>query len=332
MKVSTRIYALLLAVVLIIGALPVTAFAQGSIVSGVAFVDASSLRLRAEANTSSKTLATAARGEVVVIVSRQGDWYKVIYNLQEGYMHSDYLTLKTAENVELGYGEIDGSSVNLRSGAGTSYKSVATASRGEKAYIIGVNDGWYKVIYGTSVCYVRSDYLTLTEIPYENAASKNAPLFFRGGKSTGVEPSADALRGDSGNSGTEKPEEKPVTPEDPTEPVTPDSGSSLSSVRGVKHGIAFVTGSGLRMRAEANTTSKTLASASKGEVVVVVSKHGDWYKVIYNQKTGYMHGDYLSVRTTENAELGYGRVSGSTVNLRSGSRHVEQVRHDRVPR
>lgn len=100
-------------------------------------------------------------------------------------MHQDYLKVLTRENAELGYGEVSGSGVNLRSGPSTTYGKVAVASSGEKCYILGLNNGWYKVIYNGSICYIRSDYLSLTEIPYENQASPNSPKFYRLGKSTG---------------------------------------------------------------------------------------------------------------------------------------------------
>jgi cell wall-associated NlpC family hydrolase len=45
--------------------------------------------------------------------------------------------------------------------------------------------------------YIRSDFVDLTEIPYENSASAKKPLFFKGGKSTGVIPSAHALNGNT---------------------------------------------------------------------------------------------------------------------------------------
>ena len=81
----------------------------------------------------------------------------------------------------------------------------ACGNKGDKAYIIGLNEGWFKVIYGEKICYIRSDYVDLTEIPYENAKSDNEPLFFKGGKSTGLTPSADALKGE--NAPEEKPQE-----------------------------------------------------------------------------------------------------------------------------
>ena len=135
-----------------------------------------------------------------MVISEQGEWYKVNYNNQIGYMHGDYLDVETKENVELGYGKINANKVNLRKGPGTSYDKVSQGNKGDKAYIIGVNNGWYKVIFGDDICYIRSDYLDLTEIPYENADSKNSPKFFRNGKSTGTKPSASALKGTTGSS------------------------------------------------------------------------------------------------------------------------------------
>ena len=203
MKISTRIISMALTLVLLIGTLAVPTFAaETDTMYGIGFVNTNGLRLRSEASTTSKTLDTAPKNDCVVIVAKVGDWYKVNYNLQEGYMYGSYLNVLTKENAELGYGKVTGSAVNLRSGPSTSRAIVSVASKDSKCYILGLNDGWYKVIYGSNICYIRSDFLELTEIPYENKDSANSPKFFRGGKSTGVLPSAAALNGTSSNSGS----------------------------------------------------------------------------------------------------------------------------------
>ena len=188
---------ILIAMALLCGSLCLTASAAGTQMYGIGFVNSTSLRLRGEPSTSSSILAVASTNECVVVIGQSGDWYRVNYNLQEGYMHKSYLDVLTRENAELGYGVVTGSGVNLRSGPGTGYRVVSTAAKGAKCYIIGLNEGWYKVIYSSNICYIRSDYLELTEIPYENQASPNSPKFFRRGKSTGTAPSASALNGTS---------------------------------------------------------------------------------------------------------------------------------------
>ena len=221
MKFSKRLFSAFLALVLLVSCFSITAAAKGDVKQGVAFTTGSSLRLRAKANTSSKVLDTAAKNEVVVVLSKTGKWYKVIYNLQEGYMHSDYLNVVKKENVELGYGVVNGTSVNMRKGPSTSYASVAKATTGDKAYIIGINNGWYKVLFQDSICYIRSDYMDLTEFPYENKDSAKSPLFFKGGKSTGVAVSAAALKAaqEAEKVETAKPEKEEVVEEPKKEEV-----------------------------------------------------------------------------------------------------------------
>lgn len=195
MKSLQRIVSLALAIFLFIGISAVSADAATTLKTGVAFVTADALRLRSGPSTATQTLAYAPQGDVVVLLGKTGDWYKVIYNLKEGYMHGSYLNVKTKENVELGWGRVCGSTVSVRSGPGTGYSRLTFADLNDKVYIIGFNEQWYKVIYGERIGYIRSDYVDLTEIPYENAASANKPKFFKGGYSTGVTPSASALNG-----------------------------------------------------------------------------------------------------------------------------------------
>ena len=197
MNFPRRILSTFLALILCVGSLSISAFAAGNVMHGIGFVNTNSLRVRAEANTNSKIVSTAPKNDCVVVIGKEGDWYKVNYNLQEGFMHSSYLDVLTRENAELGYGKVNGSSVNVRSGAGTGYRSVAVASKGSKCYILGINNGWYKVIYNNTIGYIRSDFVDLTEIPYENKASSNSPKFYRLGKSTGIAPSAAVLNGNT---------------------------------------------------------------------------------------------------------------------------------------
>lgn len=170
---------------------------DGTLTTHVATVAASSLRLRSGPSTTSATLDYAYDGEYVIITGKTGQWYHVSFDLTDGYMHQDYLNTYTAKNVELGYGEVNANKVNVRSGPGTSYARISQANSGEKAYIIGFNNQWYKVIYDDDIGYIRSDYLDLTEVPYENRSSSKEPLFFIDGKSTGIAPSAAALNGAS---------------------------------------------------------------------------------------------------------------------------------------
>ncbi|MBR6595274.1 MAG: SH3 domain-containing protein [Oscillospiraceae bacterium] len=330
MKFTRRVLSLVLAVVLLAGALPLSAQAKGPVMYGIGFTTGSDLRLRQQPSTSSKILDVSPKNEVVVVIGKTGDWYHVIYNMTEGYMHKNYVSVQTTQNAELGYGKVNGTEVNVRTGPGTNYSAVSQADKGDSVYILGISGGWYKVIYGEKICYIRSDYVDLTEIPYENEKSEKEPLFYEGGKSTGITPSPEALKGQGSTEEppeTTEPEvtepettEPPVTEPEVTEPEEDKTEKPAETVDdGLVDGIGFVTATSLILRSGPSTDSTVLGSAPKNDVVVILSKHGQWYKVIHNLKEGYMHGDYLTVQNPGNSELGYGKITGYGVNLRSGA-------------
>lgn len=201
MKRLTRTICILLVMFLFTSTITFGVSAKdGTLTTHIGTVEASALRLRSGPSTNSSTLAYASHGEYVVIYGKRGSWYQVSYNLTYGYMHESHLNTFTRKNVELGYGSVTANKVNVRSGPGLSYSALERANTGDQAYIIGFNNQWYKVIYNSHIGYIRSDYLNLTEIPYENNASTKKPLFFINGQSTGVTPSASALNG--GTNGT----------------------------------------------------------------------------------------------------------------------------------
>ena len=132
---------------------------------GVGTVNTDALRLRAEASTSSTILATASKGDTVVIMENAGNgWYKVNYNTIEGYMSGGYLNVAATANVTIGYGKVDvGNTVlNVRSGPGTGYSKVTSLSDGTVVSIVGISNGWYKITTSGGVTgYVSSEYMDI---------------------------------------------------------------------------------------------------------------------------------------------------------------------------
>ena len=88
-------------------------------------------------------------------------------------MSADYVAFKERENVELGYGKVNASSVNMRAKPSSDGDLIQQIPYGEKAYIIGLNCGWYKVKYNGNTGYIRSDLLELTEKPVYNSSSSS---------------------------------------------------------------------------------------------------------------------------------------------------------------
>ena len=168
MRRAKRLFLLLAVAAAVLTAVALTASAT-ELKTGIGIVN-SSLRLRAKPNTDAEIVATAAPGDHVVIIREVDGWYLVDYNLDVGYMSKEYVTFKERENVELGYGEINTSVVNLRSSPSSDGDLVCQMVYGDKAYIIGFNCGWYKVQFDGQTGYVRSDLMALTEKPVYNSS------------------------------------------------------------------------------------------------------------------------------------------------------------------
>ena len=56
----------------------------------------------------------------------------------------------------------------------------------------------------------------------------------------------------------------------------------------------------VKMRADASTDSKTVMLISINDKVEIIEKSGDWYKVKFDGKTGYIYAKYVD--TTEKIE------------------------------
>lgn len=146
------------------------------------------LRLREEATTSSNIIDTAHYGDSVVVIEKKGDWYKVLFNLQEGYMSGDYLTLKEKENIDLGTGSVDASVVNVRSAPNTDSEIVHQVRRNDKVEIFGFNCGWYKVTSKNEIGYIRSDLVKMEDMPAENYGVNRESTVPMGSGSSNAKP------------------------------------------------------------------------------------------------------------------------------------------------
>lgn len=162
--------------VALLGTALTAAFAIGASAAdlGAGTVTADALRLRSTPAEGSDILATVSSGTSVVVFGGEEDgWYKVNYNTVEGYMSSEYLTVSSTADADLGYGlvDTDGSTLNMRAWAGTGYDTLCVIPGGSVLKLEGVCDGWYKVTYSGKTGYVSGDYITITTEP--SAAASN---------------------------------------------------------------------------------------------------------------------------------------------------------------
>ena len=137
--------------------------AESDLAVAVGATTGSSLRLRAEASTSSSIITTLDKGVAVAILDDSIDgWYQVSFNGNNGYISADYMIVDQ-DNVFECYGRVNGNAVNLRSEPTTDSDVVASLNIGTVVTVTGFVDGWYSVTgqSGTEG-YIRSDLLDLT--------------------------------------------------------------------------------------------------------------------------------------------------------------------------
>lgn len=130
---------------------------------GAATVDGSSVNFRAAASTASTVKAVTYDGAPVVLTSKTGDWYQVVYKGTLGYIAAEFLNTASSLNASFGTAYISGTGVRLRSGPSTSSSIVGTYDTGEALTVTGVSGTWYKVTINGQSGYISGDYVSFAK-------------------------------------------------------------------------------------------------------------------------------------------------------------------------
>ncbi len=144
----------------------------GNIVTGTALgvgtVTALGVNVRENPNMDAQVVSMLAEGQQVVVLSQDGDWYRVSCDGVTGFVSTEYMTVAQEGQADLGYGLIKCAAANIRSAASTDSDPVSSLEEEAVVSITGVTDGWYQVDADGVTGYVRSDLVDSTaEIPAE---------------------------------------------------------------------------------------------------------------------------------------------------------------------
>ena len=140
------------------------AAAENQIAIAVGATTGSSLRLRAEASTSSEVITTLEKSVAVAILDDSNeDWFHISYDGESGFVSAEYLIVDQ-DNVFETAGRVNTKAVSVRAAADTESELLGTVNPGDIVTINGFVDGWYDVTckYGTEG-YIRSDFVDLIE-------------------------------------------------------------------------------------------------------------------------------------------------------------------------
>ncbi|SLK17951.1 SH3 domain-containing protein [Bacillus toyonensis] len=216
----------------------------------VGTINATSLRVRSAANTSSSVLGNLKNGEKVTVLGKANGWAKINYQGKEGYVSLEFVKLeagkqeeKPAEDITNGtqeVGTINATSLRVRSAANTSSSVLGNLKNGEKVTVLGKVNGWAKINYQGKEGYVSLEFITI-------------------GK--------DSI--------------------DPTNPTNPGQ---------VTEERAVVNASLLNVRKGPSTGAAAVGHLKNGETVTIIGKENGWAKIRFNGGEGYVSLQFLKVK------------------------------------
>jgi len=84
-------------------------------------------------------------------------------------------------------------------------------------------------------------------------------------------------------------------------------------------GVGCISGSSVRMRSDASTSSSVVTTLDKGTAVAILDGSVDgWYRISYSGNSGFVSADYLTV-DTDGVFTACGAVNSEDVNVRSSA-------------
>ena len=214
------------------------------------------LNVRSGASTRTSVIGSLGRNANVTITGEQGNFYRIDYKGRSGYVSKDYVSVKNVSN--------NTNKVNNNSNKTNTQKTVQVSSNTKKTGIVRVNDSLN----------VRSDASVRNSVI--GSLGRNAKVTITGEK-------GNFYRIDyKGRTGYVSKDYVSVT------------NGSNKSVNTSKNEGRINANSGLRMRSDKNTHSRTIMVIPHNAVVKIVKEANGWYRVNYAGHTGWVSGDYVS--------------------------------------
>lgn len=214
------------------------------------------LNVRSGASTRTSVIGSLGRNAKVTITGEQGNFYRIDYKGRTGYVSKDYVSVKNVSN--------NTNKVNNNSNKTNTQKTAQVSNNTKKTGIVRVNDSLN----------VRSDASVRNSVI--GSLGRNAKVTITGEK-------GNFYRIDyKGRTGYVSKDYVSVT------------NGSNKSVNTSKNEGRINANSGLRMRSDKNTHSRTIMVIPHNAVVKIVKEANGWYRVNYAGHTGWVSGDYVS--------------------------------------
>ncbi|NIL29335.1 SH3 domain-containing protein [Bacillus thuringiensis] len=269
-------------------------------------VNADALRVRKGPSTSDMILGLVSNQQSLPVVDETNGWYKIKYNNRDAYVHKDY----TIPN----HVKVNTTTLRIRTGPSTSHSTLGLVGEGEILQVIKETDGWYKIRYNNRDAYVSKDYVSVIN---SAGKSKKSTVDVSGSYTVNVS----SLRIRTGpnvshpvlgvlNKGQvvqvvgEVQDWYKIKFNGKVAYINKDyvslgtantsrlpQSEQTKSVQ--KDGAYIVDATVLRVRTGPANYYPVIGGALKGQHLKVVDVENDWYKIKYNNHTGYVSHEFV---------------------------------------
>ena len=155
-------------------------------------ITARALTIRSGPGTNYRSLGTVARGTQVEVLRSSGNWLRVrVPNRGIAWLHKNFTQVVSSGSSSTQAYRVTANSLNMRSGAGTRYRILASLRRNEAVQYHGRSGNWAKVTARGKTGWVSSRYVQ------PQSGSAGAANRLRGESGSGSTTAASADRGGS---------------------------------------------------------------------------------------------------------------------------------------
>ena len=292
-----------------------------------AIVTTSVLNVRTGAGTNYSIMSKVYKGDTLEVIGSLNGWYNIkLSNGKTGWVSGDYLSISgSSTNTESKKGTVTTDTLNVRSGAGTSYSIISKVYKGDTVNIVGSSNGWYKIeLSSGKTGWVSGDYVSVGSSS-DNSSSDNTTtenkkgtvttdtINERSGAGTSYSIISKVHKGDTVNivgssNGWYKIELSSgktgwVSGDYVSVGSSSDNSSSDNTTTENKKGT--VTTDTINERSGAGTSYSIISKVHKGDTVNIVGSSNGWYKIeLSSGKTGWVSSDYVSIGSSSGSSNG----------------------------
>ena len=266
----------------------------------------SGLVLREEASKTANPLATVPDKAEVDIVEKNGEWYKVNYNSQEGYLFAEYVssneevnepqqeTPVTEEPGELGEQPENPNTMQAVNKLKVYNMPLITSSviseidTNVQITIIKQITNWSYVSAGDIQGWVRTYGIqnqVQTEVPAPEQNAEPTPETPTQEPTEPSEPTVSEPENTEKPDQTDKPEDEEPTSSGPSNSAQTEAASSATK--------GYVAVDSATVREEATTNSEVVTYLIKGTSFDIKAETEEWYKIEYEDIEGKIYKGYI---------------------------------------